>query len=76
MLSLEPVLAQIMTVYCTVSSTCNSHEFLVQCVRPGFRPMPDLISSTVGFQDVIFFRSSIVTKLNSNRMNRMILDLT
>ena len=31
--------------------------------------MPGLISSTVGFQDVIFFKSSIITKLNSNRMN-------
>ena len=35
-LSLEPVLAQIATVYCTDSSTWNSREVLAQCARPGF----------------------------------------
>ena len=60
MLSLKPVLAQITTVYCThtCSSTRSSLEILARCAIPGCRPMPDLISSTVGF---IFFKSSIIT---------------
>ena len=62
MLSLEPVLAQIMTVYCAASSTSNSSEFLARCARPVFQPMPGLIGSTVGFQDVIIFKLSIRTR--------------
>ena len=37
MLASKPVSAQIMTVYCTASSTCNSHEFLARCARPGVK---------------------------------------
>ena len=40
----KPVSAQITTAYCTPSSTRYSHEFLARCARPGFRPMPGLIS--------------------------------
>ena len=49
--------------------TQDSHQFLARYARPGFQPISGLIRSTVGFRDVIFFKSSITTTLNSNCMN-------